>query len=101
MGEAEFRPGVPPSGGVAGAGGIICAYSWPCDTALRIAWCESRFDPTATNGISWGLWQIYSPTWAPFFGDFWENWADPVRNTAWAWEIYKRAGYSFSPWNCW
>lgn len=28
---------------------IISGYPWPVDQALRIAWCESRYDPDAYN----------------------------------------------------
>ncbi len=82
--------------------GLICSYSWPCETALAIVWCESRFDPNAVSwtGESFGLWQLYGSTWASFFPSFWGAWADPVRNTEMAWVIYQRAGYSFKPWDC-
>lgn len=82
-------------------GEIVASYSWPVNEAFAITSCESSWNPGA---ISWagayGLWQIYASTWASYFPDFWENWADPVRNTEMAWEIYVRAGYSFSPWDC-
>ncbi|KKL28309.1 hypothetical protein LCGC14_2376450 [marine sediment metagenome] len=77
---------------------LICSYSWPCETALRIVGCESNGDPAATNGVSWGLFQINAiHAWR--WPDFWEHWSDPMRNTQYAWELYQEQG--FAPWDCW
>ena len=88
---------------------IVASYPWG-NEAFRIVWgptanCptgESNGDPNAISwtGESFGLMQLHAPTWAPVFPDFWERWSDPAWNVATAWEIYKRAGYSFSPWDC-
>lgn len=34
------------------------------DWACKVAWCESNFTPTATNGPHWGLFQINHELWA-------------------------------------
>ncbi len=87
---------------VQGLAATVCSKSWPCETALRIVRCESRFDPEAIswNGESFGLFQLHAATWAPIFKDFWVTWMIPEMNTEMAYEIYSRAGYSFSPWDC-
>ena len=82
---------------------LICSYSWDCDTALRIARCESGYRPDAVSwdGTSFGVMQLYAPVWAGVFPDFWSQWMDAEWNIARGWEIYVRAGYSFRPWACW
>ena len=88
----------------AGIGGIVQQVFGPqAGTALAVAWCESKYDPAAVSmdGTSYGLMQLHAPTWAPVFPDFWQRWSDPEWNVTTAWEIYKRAGYSFAPWACW
>jgi len=81
---------------------LICSYDWDCGTALRIAECESGMDPSAVGwtGESFGLFQLYAPVWAHVFPGFWELWAHAEWNTASAWTIYVRAGYSWAPWDC-
>jgi hypothetical protein len=89
----------PPASGLQGEGGLesqVCAYSWPCETALRIVQCESNWDPAATNGVSWGLFQInaiHAPRWANR-----SEWANPEVNTAWAYELYLESGFGI--WDC-
>lgn len=100
------RPNIP-TPTLEGPESAICSYPWPCETALRIVYgptenCptgESNGDPNAIswNGTSYGLWQIWSGhAWR--WSDFWENWADPVRNTEYAWELYQEQGWT--PWEC-
>lgn len=82
-------------------GEIVASYPWPINEAFRIAECESGWNPEAVSWAgSYGLMQLHAATWASVFPDFWQRWADPLWNVATAWEIYKRAGYSFSPWDC-
>ena len=77
---------------------IICSpeFTWPCDEALSVAWCESRYRPWEVNDVSGtlGLFQMNPSyhTWRFFGGD----WADPWVNT--------RAAYSLwleDWWNQW
>ena len=81
---------------------IVCApeFAWDCGTAQRIVWCESRGHPDSTNGISYGLWQIWSGH-APYIEGYWEHWSDPWYSTQWAYGMYVSAGYSFRAWDCW
>lgn len=82
---------------------VICAYPWPCEEALAVAWCESRHDARAVDAFAenWGLFQINEQTWRPYFGE--ERWArvlEASENTAMAWEIYERGGRTWLPWSC-
>lgn len=82
-------------------GEIVASYPWMPE-AFAVVSCESNWNPLAVSWAgSYGLMQLHAPTWAPVFPDFWQRWSDPEWNVATAWEIYKRAGYSFSPWDCW
>ena len=82
---------------------LIRSYDWDDETALRIFTCESglRAEAVSWDGTSFGIAQLYAPIWAGVFPDFWERWMDAAWNIARAWEIYVRAGYSWSPWACW
>lgn len=77
---------------------LICSYSWPCDEALRVKWCESRqrWD-TIGAGANYGGFQINS-IHARRFPSFWDSWMDPVKNTAWAFELWAEQGWK--PWGC-
>ncbi|KKK58145.1 hypothetical protein LCGC14_3047410, partial [marine sediment metagenome] len=82
-------------------GEIVAGYDWMPE-AFRIVDCESSWDAGAVSWAgSYGLMQLHAATWAPIFPDFWERWDDPEWNVATAWEIYKRADYSWTPWDCW
>lgn len=76
---------------------LLCSYDWDCVTAERIVQCESRFDPAATNGVSWGLWQI-NAIHAYRRPDFWSGWMIPEVNTAWAYELWQEQGWGI--WDC-
>jgi hypothetical protein len=76
---------------------LICSLSWDCETALRIVQCESNWDPAATNGVSWGLWQINAiHAWR--WPDFWESWMIPSRNVEYAYELWQESGWRI--WDC-
>ena len=110
--RVEFQaPMEPQYGGIRRAGAvesIICSYSWNCATALRIVYGPTAACPTGESGGNprafnrrgyghYGLWEI-SAIHAYRWPDFWEAWADPVKNTAWAWELYQEQGWE--PWAC-
>jgi hypothetical protein len=91
-------PDPPPEPVLTGPEAVICAYAWDCGTALRIARCESNFRADAIGNGSYGLFQIQASVHAWKWSDFWERWADPVRNTEYAWEIYQGRGWA--AWSC-
>lgn len=74
-------------------------------TAVAVALAESGGNPMAHGDTtlgsgtgSFGLWQIYSdahPEWGPDFTVLY----DPQTNANAAFQIYRDAGFSFSPWS--
>jgi hypothetical protein len=103
-GNSSTADATPEIRGRLGTETLICSLSWPCDTALRIAECESRFDP---NAISWdgqdfGLFQIRASVWRYWLDErgfsFWDEWMIPEKNVAMAHLIYQERGWR--PWTC-
>ena len=64
---AQRSPSYVPSGRYAE---LICAeeFSWSCEWALAIVWCESTNDPNAYNpdGPFMGLWQVTNGSYDPY-----------------------------------
>jgi len=84
---------------------IVCAKSWDCEEAMQVAYCESRFTPSAvsptnSNGTrDWGLMQI-NDVWRSAFPVTWANVLDVQTNVDMAWHIYQTAGNTWQPWTC-
>lgn len=88
---------------------LIERYPWDWAEAWDITGCESghgtnpaAYDLDAENG---GAWQVNRATWSDFFevkyGWPWERVVmDDETNTAAAWIIYARAGWTWLPWAC-
>ena len=71
---------------------IICAHPWPCQEALAVAWCESRFDPEAVGAYGErGLFQTHPAFWGPVP-------PDPQGQVAQAYAIWAEHGWE--PWSC-
>ena len=72
---------------------IICAYPWPCETALAVAWRESNWQPHAYNpGCRCvGLFQI-----AGLHGYTVDVLSDPAENTRIAYGLWETQGWY--PW---
>lgn len=105
---------IPSDGGIVSSGGPlsasdIAAYAQAAGfqgadliTATAIALAESGGNPMAHGDLalgqgSFGLWQIYSGA-HPEFGPNFAALYDPATNAAAAYQIYNRAGMSFTPW---
>lgn len=94
-----------PAGSCGGWRDTIARY-FPADqvaTACRVAACESNFVPTAANPRSnaRGLFQLMMSYHAPRFyarGWTYDDWADPEKNTAIAFELWSEQGWR--PWAC-
>lgn len=76
---------------------LICAAPWPCEEALRVSWCESRWDPLAYRTGNYGLFQVNQVHWARVGGDL-EQLYDPEVNVRVAYEIWREQGWT--PWAC-
>jgi hypothetical protein len=63
--------------------------------ALRVAWCESRYLTTATNGQYLGAFQMGSSERAKY-GHGWNAWAQAVS----AYRYFADSGFDWSPWEC-
>lgn len=63
--------------------------------ATSVAWCESRLDPTATNGHYLGLFQLGPYHYHRLEGGAWD---DPYVNARAAASLYAEAGWQ--PWSC-
>ena len=66
-----------------------------CGQALRVAYCESRFDVNARNGQYLGLFQMGSRERA-IYGHGAGAWAQSRA----ALRYFRAAGYSWRPWTC-
>ena len=87
---------------------IICApeYQWPCEEALSVAWCESRFRADAINwwtgtpqegdGV-FGILQVALPLHADLLAQY-GAWDDPVANVAAAYQLYTARDSTWSHW---
>lgn len=72
-------------------------------TAVAVALAESSGNPNALGDVgigqgSFGLWQINS-YWHPEYGPDFTTLYDPQTNANAAYQIYVKAGNSFSPWS--
>ena len=77
---------------------VLCAFEWDPWTAARIVRCESTFRSDAVGDGSYGLFQIQASVHSWKWPDFWEAWANPMRNAEYAWEIYQGRGWY--AWSC-
>ena len=70
-------------------------------TGIAVAMAESGGNPDATNhntngSTDYGLWQINSVHASLLAG---KDWRDPVANTQMAYQVWKAAGGSWTPWS--
>ena len=75
---------------------VICGVFGPyCDQALRVAWCESRFSTSASNGQYLGLFQM---------GDYarskYGHGPDPWTQAQAAFRYFADCHYRWTPWSC-
>ena len=91
-------------GGAFSAGGLattICSLSWDCDTALRVAWCESEWREDAVSAYGHrGIYQI-APVHIPRIEAMGYTWDDMLLagpNVAVAYALWLEQGWS--PWIC-
>lgn len=81
---------------------VLDAAGWPrgeWERALAVAWCESRWRPTAVGdgGASLGLWQLWRG-WFGWAGESEALWADPVVNARVALAVWRQHGWE--EWAC-
>jgi hypothetical protein len=75
----------------------ICRTFGPyCGQALRVAWCESRYDVYARSRYGhWGLFQ-FDANARRTYGFSWDAWGQSRA----AYRYFRAAGYSWRPWSC-
>ncbi len=80
----------------------ICSKSWDCNTAIRIATCESGLRWNATNetgaDMSYGIFQINIKGSLANNRPSKEELLVPTKNIDFAYSMYARQG--FNPWSC-
>jgi len=75
---------------------VICQVFGPyCSQALRVAWCESRYQTTAQNGQYLGLFQMGSYARARY-----GHGSDAYTQARAAYRYFIDAGHSWAPWTC-
>ncbi len=81
-----------------GCPAVIFQYDWPTGEACRVAFCESRFDPDATNGANRGLFQLWTG-WASYYDVPLVGLSDVRVNVELAYLIWRDHG-KWSAWSC-
>jgi len=81
---------------------IVDVFGDAAPQALKVASCESHYNPDAVNGRYRGVFQIgdmHAAEWLEVTGtDYWTSWMDPVANITYAHALWSRAGWA--PWSC-
>lgn len=79
--------------------GLICSYSWSCGQALRVAYCESKYQNVQNyaGGPYFGIFQL-SRRWFGYYGYDFALWAIPEVNVAVAFLVWQ--DYGWGPWSC-
>lgn len=76
-------------------GAIRYVFGQYSSQALAVAWCESRWSTTASNGQYLGLFQM---------GDYarsrYGHGEDALTQARAAWAYFAASGYDWSPWAC-
>ena len=76
---------------------LVCSFDWPCEKAIRVMFCESRYDPQAYSQGNYGLYQINAIHRARVGGDL-QSLYTPSVNIAVAYAIWSEQGWR--PWGC-
>lgn len=105
-GSVEVQPSpvptIEPTAEPASLRDIICSYDWPCEEALAVAHCESRFVATATGSVGERGWFQLRPEFHQWRADAaygpGADLYDPVVNTAAAYSLWTELGWQ--PWSC-
>ena len=74
---------------------ICTTFRGYCSQALRVAWCESRYNVYARNGQYLGLFQMGSYARGRY-GHSWSAWGQARA----AYRYFRDSGYSWGPWAC-
>lgn len=76
---------------------IICdVFGRYCDQALRVSWCESRWQPAAKNGQYRGLFQV-SAHWREAIAGWGPSAAAQAVH---AFRVFQRTGRDWDAWSC-
>lgn len=85
--------------GAADIRALICAQPWPCEQAIRVAFCESSLSPAAVSpdGANFGLFQI-NRVHAGKVGGNLASLLDAATNIRVAVALWRDQGWG--PWSC-
>lgn len=84
-----------PSSATSARTAICSTFGRFCSQALRVSWCESRWNVYAHNGQYLGLFQMgwYARS---RYGHSWNAWGQARA----AYRYFRASGYSWGPWSC-
>src|SRR5262249_48616650 len=74
---------------------IYAVFGAYAPQAMRVAWCESRYQTWAQNGQYLGMFQMGARARA-LYGHGPDAWSQARA----AWRYFVAAGHSWSPWTC-
>ena len=75
---------------------VVCSvFGRYCEQALRVSWCESRWQTRARNGQYLGLFQMGRPERSQY-GDGRDAWSQSIAAASY----FIASGRDWSPWEC-